>query len=88
MSNQALVLVTGAVGRIGGVGREVVEIIRRRGLPVRALVKSEDERAVSFRATGAEVIVGDVTWARTSPASWRAADECTLERTRRFFGEL
>ena len=61
MSIEAPILVTGASGRIGGVGREVVEILRRRGLPVRALVRSEDDRAEALRATGAEVVVGDLT---------------------------
>ena len=61
MSVEAPILVTGAAGRVGGVGREVVEILRRRGLPVRALVHSEDHRAESLRATGAEVVVGDLT---------------------------
>lgn len=61
MSIDAPILVTGAAGRIGGVGGEVVEILRRRGLPVRALVRTEDDRAEALRATGAEVVVGDLT---------------------------
>jgi NAD(P)H dehydrogenase (quinone) len=55
------ILVTGAAGRVGGVGREVVERLRKRGLPVRALVHREDERAAGLRETGAEVVVGDLT---------------------------
>lgn len=55
------ILVTGAAGRVGAVGRTVVEILRRRNLPVRALVKREDERSEVLRATGAEVSVGDLT---------------------------
>jgi NAD(P)H dehydrogenase (quinone) len=61
MSIDAPILVTGAAGRVGGVGREVVEILRGRDLPVRALVRAEDERAASLRAIGAEVVVGDLT---------------------------
>jgi NAD(P)H dehydrogenase (quinone) len=61
MSIDAPILVTGAAGRVGGVGREVVEILRERHLPVRALVRSEDERAEALRAIGAEVVVGDLT---------------------------
>src|SRR5262245_53674011 len=61
MSIDAPILVTGAAGRLGGVGREVVEILRENGLPVRALVRSEDERAEALRAIGAEVVVGDLT---------------------------
>jgi len=55
------ILVTGAAGHTGGVGRGVVEKLRQRQLPVRALVRREDERADALRATGAEVIVGDLT---------------------------
>jgi uncharacterized protein YbjT (DUF2867 family) len=43
------------------VGGAVVKALRRRGLPVRALVRREDERAAALRATGAEVVVGDLT---------------------------
>lgn len=38
-----LILVTGAAGRIGGVGGLVVEALRLRALPVRALVRREDD---------------------------------------------
>jgi NAD(P)H dehydrogenase (quinone) len=64
MSIETPILVTGAAGRVGGVGRKVVEILRQRGLLVRALVRSDDDRAESLRATGAEVVVGDLTCAR------------------------
>jgi uncharacterized protein YbjT (DUF2867 family) len=57
----APILVTGAAGRVGGVGGAVVEVLRRRDLPVRALVRREDERAEALRASGAEVVVGDLT---------------------------
>ena len=39
------ILVTGAAGRVGGVGGLVVEALQRRGLSVRAMVRREDERA-------------------------------------------
>ncbi|MFF0392840.1 NAD(P)H-binding protein [Kitasatospora sp. NPDC004615] len=55
------ILVTGAAGRVGAVGRSVVEELRGRGLPVRALVRRDDERAEALRATGAEVVVADLT---------------------------
>ncbi|MFB6988930.1 NAD(P)H-binding protein [Streptomyces sp. NPDC056230] len=55
------ILVTGAAGSVGGVGRSVVEGLRRRGLPVRAMVHRDDERAEALRATGAETVVGDLT---------------------------
>ena len=55
------ILVTGAAGSIGAVGRSVAEGLRRRGLPVRAMVHREDERAEALRAAGCEVVVGDLT---------------------------
>ncbi|MGW1409035.1 NmrA family NAD(P)-binding protein [Streptomyces sp. NPDC002403] len=55
------ILVTGAAGSVGAVGRSVVEGLRRRGLPVRAMVRRDDERARALRATGAEIVVGDLT---------------------------
>lgn len=39
-------------------------MLRQRDMPVRALVRREDERAEALRATGAEVVVGDLTRAR------------------------
>jgi NAD(P)H dehydrogenase (quinone) len=73
MSIDAAILVTGAAGRVGSVGRDVVEILRRRDLPVRALVRREDERADALRAMGAEVVVGDLTQAGDVA---RALDGC------------
>jgi NAD(P)H dehydrogenase (quinone) len=61
MSISSPILVTGAAGRVSGVGRMVVEALRRRDMPVRALVRREDERADALRALGAEVVVGDLT---------------------------
>jgi uncharacterized protein YbjT (DUF2867 family) len=63
MPVENLILVTGAAGRVGAVGRTVVELLRHRALPVRALVRREDERAAALRALGAEVVVGDLTHA-------------------------
>ncbi len=51
MSIDAPILVTGAAGRVGGVGHAVVEILRQRNLPVRAFVRREDERAEALSAT-------------------------------------
>jgi uncharacterized protein YbjT (DUF2867 family) len=55
------ILVTGAAGRVGGVGRTVVELLRARGIPVRAHVRRDDDRAAALRALGAEVVMGDLT---------------------------
>jgi uncharacterized protein YbjT (DUF2867 family) len=54
------ILVTGAAGRVGAVGRTVVELLLRQGQAVRAMVRKEDERAQTLRAMGAEVVVGDL----------------------------
>src|SRR5690349_11103228 len=54
------VLVTSAAGgRQGKTGRHVSEMLLKRGVPVRALVRTIDERAEQLRALGAEIFVGD-----------------------------
>jgi uncharacterized protein YbjT (DUF2867 family) len=55
------ILVTGAAGEVGGIGRTLTQLLIERGLPVRALVRREDERAQALRALGAEVMQGDLT---------------------------
>jgi len=59
-SDSGPILVTGAAGQLGAVGRTVTGLLLGRGLPVRAMVRREDERAAALRATGAEVVVGDL----------------------------
>jgi len=54
------ILVTGAAGRVGAVGRTVTELLLKQGKAVRAMVRNEDERAEALRALGAEVVVGDL----------------------------
>ena len=39
------ILVAGAAGRVGGVGRTVTELLLTKGKPVRAMVRKEDECA-------------------------------------------
>jgi uncharacterized protein YbjT (DUF2867 family) len=54
------VLVTGAAGgQQGKTGRRVTELLRERGVPVRAMVRALDDRAEYLRSLGAEVVVGD-----------------------------
>ncbi|MEV7358344.1 NAD(P)H-binding protein [Kitasatospora sp. NPDC091276] len=56
------VLVTGAGGGVGGVGRRILEGLRAQNVPVRALVHHDDERASDLRTMGGvEVMVGDLT---------------------------
>src|SRR6187431_250967 len=54
------ILVTGAAGRVGGIGRTVTELLLKQGRAVRAMVRSEDDRAQALRDMGAEVVVGDL----------------------------
>ena len=54
------ILVTGAAGRVGGIGRTVTELLLQQGKAVRAMVRSEDERAQALRDLGAEVVIGDL----------------------------
>ena len=60
MTDSGPILVTGAAGQLGAVGRTVCGLLLDRGLPVRAMVRREDDRAAALRALGAEVVVGDL----------------------------
>ena len=60
MADNGSILVTGAAGQLGAVGRTVTGLLLDRGLPVRAMVRREDDRAAGLRAAGAEVVVGDL----------------------------
>jgi uncharacterized protein YbjT (DUF2867 family) len=54
------ILVTGAAGRVGGVGRAIAELLLKQGKAVRAMVRTEDERAQALRNMGAEVVTGNL----------------------------
>lgn len=60
-----LVLIPGA----GGVGRTVFEHLRAQDVPVRFMVRRDDERAAELRALGAEVVIGDLTRPETVAAA-------------------
>src|SRR5437879_178314 len=60
MVDDGSILVTGAAGQLGSVGRTVVGLLLDRGFPIRAMVRREDERAASLRAAGAQVVIGDL----------------------------
>src|SRR5436190_20030687 len=60
MADNGSILVTGAAGKLGAVGRTVTGLLLDRGLSVRAMVRREDDRAAALRAAGAEVVVGDL----------------------------
>lgn len=55
------ILVTGAAGKIGGVGFKTVELLCAEKIPVRAMVRRLDERSQALIKLGAEVVVGDLT---------------------------
>ena len=55
-----LILVTGAAGRTGAIGRTVTELLLKQGKAVRAMVRNEDARAKALRDMGAEVVVGNL----------------------------
>jgi NAD(P)H dehydrogenase (quinone) len=52
------ILVTGAAG---SGGFNIVELLRRKGAPVRAMVLHEDDRSKALAKLGAEVVKGDLT---------------------------
>src|ERR1700737_5352274 len=54
------ILVTGAAGRVGAVGRTGPELLLKQGKAGRAMVRNEDERAQALRDMGAEIVVGDL----------------------------
>ena len=59
MSRSPRILVTGATGTHGGVGGHLVKSLIAGGIPVRALVRTLDERAERLAQAGAEVVKGD-----------------------------
>ncbi|KXU85405.1 hydroxylase [Paraburkholderia monticola] len=68
------ILVTGAGGAIGGIGRNVTTSLLAKGYKVRALVRKEDDRASELRRLGAEVVVGDLT---DLASLHRAIEDCS-----------
>ena len=61
MPNNTPILVTGAAGNVGSVGRDVVKLLRERDLQVRALVHRLDKRSQVLSEMGAELVVADLT---------------------------
>ena len=55
------ILVTGAAGAIGAIGRNLTAMLLDKGHTVRALVRREDERSAALRRLGAEIVEGDLT---------------------------
>ena len=67
------ILVTGAAGDLGAIGRNLTALLLAEGHKVRALVRREDERAEALRRLGAEVVQGDLT---DLPSMHRAIEGC------------
>ena len=65
MVTDNLVLIPGA----GGVGRTVFDYLRAQDVPVRFMVRHEDERTAQLKTLGAEVVVGDLTRPETVAAA-------------------
>src|SRR5215469_12128714 len=65
MVTSDLVLVASA----GGVGRAVLDHLRAQDVPVRGMVRRDDECADELRALGAEVVIGDLTQPETVAAA-------------------
>jgi uncharacterized protein YbjT (DUF2867 family) len=61
LERETPILVTGAAGNVGGVGRTVAELLLAKGRKVRALVRRQDSRAEALRRLGAQVVEGDLT---------------------------
>ncbi|MFI5343337.1 MAG: NmrA family NAD(P)-binding protein [Chlamydiales bacterium] len=55
------ILVTGAAGQVGAVGFKIVELLRAKAIPVRAMVRRFDDRSNALAQLGAEVVKGDLT---------------------------
>ncbi|MFF3878872.1 NmrA family NAD(P)-binding protein [Streptomyces sp. NPDC001978] len=49
------------IANTGSVGRTVLDQLRAQDVPVRAMVRRDDDRAAQLRALGAEVVLGDLT---------------------------
>jgi uncharacterized protein YbjT (DUF2867 family) len=65
MAADNLFLIPGA----RGVGRAVFEHVSAQGVPVRFMVRHEDERAAEVKGLGAEVVIGDLTRPETVAAA-------------------
>jgi uncharacterized protein YbjT (DUF2867 family) len=60
-SNGRPILVTGAAGDVGAIGRNLTAMLLDKGHKVRAMVRREDERVDALRRLGAQVVLRDLT---------------------------
>ena len=82
------ILVTGAAGRVGGVGGLVVEALQRRGLPVRAMARREDEPAEPLSAASAYRFVRLFSRNRSKPPFVLDAGRGCLHRVSKNPGKM
>ncbi|MBV1856294.1 NmrA family NAD(P)-binding protein [Catellatospora tritici] len=61
------------IANAGGVGRTVLERLRAQDVPVRVMVRRDDDRAAELRTLGAEVVLGDLTRPETVAAAIEGA---------------
>jgi len=73
MADDGSILVTGAAGQLGAVGRTMTELLLDRGLPVHAMVRREDDRATALRAARAGIVAARSAFRRTRSATNRFA---------------
>ena len=59
-SDKEAVLVIRSTGRHGGTGARVVKRLQAAGRLVRALVRSDDDRARRLRESGVQTLLGDL----------------------------
>src|SRR5262245_32865177 len=64
-NDQGPVLIFGATGRHGGTGARVIERLKAAGRSVRAVVRTDDERAEQLRQSGVRTRVGNMHDRRT-----------------------
>ena len=69
-------LVIGATGRHGGTGARVVERLQAAGRLVRALVRSDDERAQRLRESGVQTWSATCTTAELCCPRWMEPVRC------------
>src|SRR5258708_32215077 len=58
--NSKRVLITGAAGTVGAIGRKTVELLLERGYQGRAFVHQYDERSAQLEKQGVELVVVDL----------------------------
>ena len=71
------ILVTGAAGRVGGVGGAVVEMLRQRNLPVRRWSDAKMNVPTRCEPSVPRSLSATSPGPGMSPVLWRVANACT-----------